>query len=285
MPREGATVPTRTRQPIAVAHIHWALPPIAGGVETHLADFSRLLAARGHRVTLFTGKGRVEEGPRVDTIRCHLLDLDWYREQRAAATDKELAEQLTETLRAELSARGIRVVHGHNLHHFTPVPAMALRSLEQTMGIRVYHTYHSVWDDDLDIVDLCRDWPQQHAVSRFLSDWCVDRLSVPAITTYLGVAEDRYIDIGPPPRGDDQVILLPARLFPEKGAQEAVRMLRRLRDDGLRARLILTGPDQTVDWDNESQTFSQKVKETIADLDLTQYVEFRSVGFRQMHEL
>lgn len=62
-------------------------------------------------------------------------------------------------------------------------------------------------------------------------------------------------------------------------------MLRHLRDEGLRARLVLTGPDQTVDWENESQTFSQKVKETIADLDLTQYVNFRSVGFREMPQL
>ncbi|MBS2961541.1 glycosyltransferase family 4 protein [Actinocrinis puniceicyclus] len=284
MPREGAPLP-RTRQTIAVAHVHWALPPIAGGVETHLADFSRLLAERGHHVTLFAGQGLVQAGPRVETVPCDLLNLDWYRERRMEASDKELAKQLAETMRAEITRRGIRVVHGHNLHHFTPVPAMALRLLEQDIGVRVYHTYHSVWDTDLHIVEHCRNWPEQHAVSRFLSGLCAQGLSVPTIPVYLGVAEDRYRHIDSPSASGEQVILLPARLFPEKGAQAAVRMLRRLRDEGLSVRLILTGPEQTVDWDQESEPFGQRLKETIADLGLTGHVDFRSVGFGQMPQL
>jgi glycosyltransferase involved in cell wall biosynthesis len=285
MPREGAAALPRTRQTVAVAHIHWALPPVTGGVETHLADFSRLLAARGHRVTLFTGQGRVEEGPGVTTVQSHLLDLDWYREQRMDESDQELAEQLAVTLRAELVRAGIRVVHGHNLHHFTPVPALALRLLETDLGLRVFHTYHSVWDTDRNIVELCRDWPEQHAVSRFLSRLCTNALSVRTVPTYLGVAEDRYQHIDIPSVADEQVILLPARLFPEKGADTAVRMLRRLRDEGLPARLILTGPAQTVDWDGESEPFGQQLKETIADLGLTRHVEFRSASYKEMPEL
>jgi glycosyltransferase involved in cell wall biosynthesis len=288
MPREGAVAASRrSRKVLSIAQIHWALPPVAGGVETHLADFSRLLAARGHQVTLFTGKGKLEDGPRLATVQSDLLDMDLYREQLEDASAEELAQRLADTLREELLQRGIRVVHGHNLHHFTPVPALALRRLEKELGLRVCHTYHSVWEDQLDIARLCGGWPGQHAVSRFLSERCTNELAVRTVPTYLGVADDRYRHIVLPRASDDdeQIVLLPARLFPEKGAVTAVRMLHRLRAEGLPVRLILTTPNQIVDWNSESEPFRRRVDETITELGMTRYVDFRSVSFDEMPEL
>lgn len=110
MPRAGAVAASyRPSEKFAVAHVHWTLPPVAGGVETHLADFSRLLAARGHHVTFFTGKGALEDGFNVTTVRSELLNLDWYRERRLDAYEqRELAERLADTLRPVPKSRHTR---------------------------------------------------------------------------------------------------------------------------------------------------------------------------------
>jgi len=287
MQREGGdTALPFVPEHFPVAHLHWTLPPVAGGVETHLAEFARVLAARGHPVTLFTGRGGLEDVPGVDIVRTEFLDLDRYSPSPSESVLRERAERFAVTLRAELGQRGIKVVHGHNLHHFTPVPAMVLTRLQNEMGLRVHHTYHSIWDDSPDIADLCRGWPGQHALSEYVSKECANKLKLPTIHTRPGVAHDRYDDVPPPPTGPgDQVVLLPARLFPEKGAKIAVRMLHSLRAEGFAVRLILTTPAQTVDWERTSVAFRGELDALVTALGLDRHVEFRAATFDEMPRL
>ena len=287
MHREGSPAEVgAASEPFPVAHVHWTLPPVAGGVETHLAEFARLLAARGHPVTIFTGKGGLEHIPGVRTVRTEYLDLDQYSPGPPQAVLKEVADGFAAKLRTELERHGIRVVHGHNLHHFTPVPAMALSALQDSMGIRVHHTYHSVWENSLDIAELCRTWPGQYALSTYVRDKCESTLGLSAIHTRPGVPHDRY-DAVSPPRADrrTQAILLPARLVREKGADLAIRMLHVLRGEGLDARLILTTPDQVVDWEQTSGRFRKEIDELVAELELRDHVSFRGVRFEEMPRL
>lgn len=267
-----------------MAHLHWTLPPVAGGVETYLADFSRLLAARGHPVTLFTGKGKLD-WPQVTTVQSDLLDLDRYETPLTSAETERLAGQLAEFLGEEFTQRGIRVVHGHNLHHFTPVPALALRRLERELGLLVHHTYHSLWDTELTIARLCRDWPGQHVFSRYVRRACAAELSLRTVLTYPGIAQDRYRWVAPPRRPDEYVVLLPARLSPHKGAETAVEMLDTLRGEGLPVRLVLTTPTHTVDWENVEDDYRRQVEATIARYGLEDHVEFRSAVYDEMPEL
>lgn len=279
-----------------IAHVHWTLPPVTGGVETYLAEFTRELATRGHPVTLFTGKGELNGWRQVNTVRLELLDLDCYASRRAQASDEDLADELAEAIGAELLRRGINVVHGHNLHHFTPVPALALDRLHKPLGLRLHHTYHSFWEqksgnrsgvaDDAQPIDpavTCRAWPGQHVVSRYLSRRCDSELDIRTVHTYLGVAGDRYDQVVERPADtSDQVILLPARLVPEKGAVLAVTALRQLRDEGHAVRLMLTTPNQTVDWDNESEDFRAQIQDLVVRLELIPYVDFRAARFDEM---
>lgn len=291
MPREFAdTALAPDREPFPIAQVHWALPPIAGGVETILADFTRLLADRGHEVTLFAGRGRLENLPYVRTVSCDLLDMDRYEEQQEHASDEVLAERLAAELKVELEQRNIRVVHAHNLHHFTPIPALALDRLRKSMGLQLHHTYHSIWghgSNDV-IARICGSWPGQHAISQYIKDACFEKFDIRTIHTFTGVALDRFHEV--PPRSAEsestgsreRVILLPARLMPEKGAELAIRMLRRLREENMPVRLILTSPTQTVDWDGESEAFRQKIEAAIAGYGLGSCVELRSAGFADM---
>ncbi len=240
-----------------VAHVHWTLPPVAGGVETHLAEFARLLAARGHPVTIFTGKGGLEDIPGVRTVHTDYLDLDRYTTSPPKDVLKEFADGFAAKLRAELERLGTMVVHGHNLHHFTPVPAMALVP--------------------------CRTRWASGCITPITA---CSALNLSTTHTQPGVPHDRYDAVGPP-RADrrTQVILLPARLVREKGADLAVEMLHVLRGEGLAARLILTTPDQTVDWEKTSAEFREEIDELVADRGLRDHVEFRGVRFEQMPRL
>lgn len=271
-----------------VAHVHWALPPIAGGVETYLADFTRALAQRGHPVTLFTGKGALDGWPQVETVPLELLDLERYAGPRDPVGDKRLAGELAEILGEELGRRKIRVVHGHNLHHFSPVPALALESLKVSLGLKLHHTYHSLWDgpDDLSAeVGGLLAWPGQHTPSDYLQVQCEKTLEVSTIRTYLGVSEDRYGGIDAAGHGrTEYVVLLPARLVREKGALDALDAVATLRAE-IGVRLILTKPSQTVDWDGQSELFDLAVQHRIDRLGLRSFVEFRSARFDEMPQL
>jgi hypothetical protein len=99
------------------------------------------------------------------------------------------------------------VVHGHNLHHFSPAPAMALSALRDSMGIRVHHTYHSVWESSLDIVELCREWPGQYALSSYVREKCESALGLSTVHTRPGVPRDRYHAVSPP-RADRRTLVI-----------------------------------------------------------------------------
>jgi glycosyltransferase involved in cell wall biosynthesis len=285
IPREPADLP------ISIAHVHWALPPVAGGIETHLAEFTRVLVTRGHPVAVFTGRGGAELDPRVTVIPCELLDVDRY-DGRPPGDEDRLVDELAAMFREKLDSLKIKIVHGHNLHHFSPVPAMALGQLREELDLCLHHTYHSFWDPDpngkdrADIARICRLWPGQHAVSRYIRDRCDRKLDIRTKLTYLGVPWDRYEVVRPPAmHRADRVVLLPARLMPEKGAENAVAMLKQLREEGIAVRLILTTPDQTVDWDGSAPGFRAKVETLVESHGLSGVVEFRSVRFDEMPQL
>jgi glycosyltransferase involved in cell wall biosynthesis len=274
-----------------IAHVHWALPPVTGGVETYLAEFTRALAGRGHPVTLFAGSGELNGWARVETVPLDLLDLEHYSGERSAAENERLAEELAEAMGKELERRNIQVVHGHNLHYFSPIPALALERLREPLGLRLHHTYHSLWkqegpDRPDDPLRTCQSWPGQHTVSRYLRGECERDLGVRSTHDSLGVAEDRYAEV--PALAEsvaEQVILLPARLVPEKGTILALQALRVLRDEGFSVRLVLTKPDQMVDWDHEGEQYMAEVQRSITEMKLRQHVGFCSVQHDEMPQL
>jgi glycosyltransferase involved in cell wall biosynthesis len=277
--------------PFPVAHVHWALPPVIGGVETYLADFARTLGERGHPVTVFTGDGELKGWPNVESVRLELLHLDRYDGRQSRAESLRLADELAGVMGKELELRGIDVVHGHNLHYFSPVPALALERLRVPLGLRLHHTYHSLWrvpdGKPADaLLRTCHTWPGQHTASHYVRAECERALRVHSVQDYLGVAEDRYESVPAlPEHVDEQVVLLPARLVPEKGAVLALRALRRLLDERLSVRLILTTPEQMVDWDHEGDGYKADVLRLIAELDLKQHVDFRSAQYDEMPDL
>jgi glycosyltransferase involved in cell wall biosynthesis len=193
----------------------------------------------------------------------------------------------------------VRLVHGHNLHHFSSAPARALKSLRQELNLVLLHTYHSIWrrPEDEELARTCAVWDVHHAVSDFLVQACREVLRESVDRTYLGVDTSAYLSIPElDGSGRHPVILLPARLIPNKGATVAIRMLQRLRElaaqhsgeaEAPMPRLVLTDPFDTVDFHHERRGFRGELSDLVAACGLTvgQDVEFRPAGIYDMRKL
>jgi glycosyltransferase involved in cell wall biosynthesis len=273
--------PTDIRRSIAL--VHWAFPPTVGGVESHLADYAASLAQRGHRVTLLTGEPRPQAVDQVEILSHRLLRLAEYRGGTAGGThggprwvtpiEERQAAELYAWLARVVDTRGIQLVHGHNLHHFSPVPALALNRLRERTSTPLLHTYHSIWPEDPWTAQFCGSWDGHFVVSEYLAFACRTHLGIRARRIYLGIATGRFRDLPPAREDGPRTVLLPARLFPDKGAELAVRMVSALRQQGLSVRLVLTSPHEVVDWHEEQQGFLVRLNRLIDELRLRSHVD------------
>ncbi|MFK0155673.1 glycosyltransferase family 4 protein [Streptomyces sp. NPDC090493] len=284
-------VSSRQARRMHIGLVHWSFPPCVGGVETHLWEYSQALLARGHRVTVFVGTGYDELRSEGLELRRHpLLDLSVPRYD-----SEHEVQELRAWFRAELtpSSGPIRLVHGHNLHHFSSVPARALKSLQQELGLVLPHTYHAIWRTPQDerLARMCAVWDVHHAVSDFLVRECAEVLRQPVDRTYLGVNTKTYLNVAELSEISARpTILLPARLIPNKGAVVAVKALKQIikRSDTRRPRLVLTDPVDIVDFCGERNGFRAELADLISACGLSQGsdpdadIEFRPAQLTEM---
>jgi glycosyltransferase involved in cell wall biosynthesis len=267
-----------------ILQVHWTFPPTAGGVESHVADLSAGLAARGCDVTVLTGEPRPEQWPGVTVVRSELLHLVSIRNGRAALDGYHEAvrhdlDRLINNVRPE-------VVHGHNLHHFTAAPALTLDALAGRYGFRMHHTFHETWPDLLHENPAYRRWSGNYAVSRHISEECAMRIGFVPELRPLGVDTVRFQTHRVVLSGsDDPVILHPARLLPWKGVHVSVQMLSLLRRRGVSARLVLTDTARIADWDGELAKYRHDILAMVSELGLGDSVDLRGVSYRDMPAL
>ncbi|MDV9174055.1 glycosyltransferase family 4 protein [Streptomyces sp. W16] len=274
---------------IRIGLVHWAFPPTVGGVESYLWNCSRLLVGLGHQVTVFTGTpgARVPPVDGVEVLRHPGLDLSW------ATGDQEERESLREWFRVELAARDIRLVHGHNLHHFTAAPAEALLDLRDVLGLVLLHTYHSIWrePESVALAEACGRFDAHFAVSGFLSDACSKALGVNcAKPMYLGIDTKPYLripELADPKAGEEVAILLPARLIPDKGAELAVEALTKVLavDLPVRPYLVLMDTPDSIDFHGEKVGFQASVRMLAKSLEIPDQVRFERADVDGMPDL
>jgi glycosyltransferase involved in cell wall biosynthesis len=277
-----------TRDELTVGLVHWALPPTIGGVESHLADYVRLLAARGVRVIVFSG----EKNPSAEIAKIAGRVEFRYQERlhlagcgAPPADGRECIDDLTLWFKNELAEFDVDVVHGHNLHYFSSAPASALNEACRSRGVPRHHTYHNYWDDT-HFADLVATWEGHWSNSDYVANLCAEGYQGdPPITHYLGIDPDRFACTRKPfenrvpkkaTRYDQvPVILQPARLLPWKGPIQSVKMLRLLHADGYRVRLVLTDTKDLIDWDDERRALRAELNALINKLGLSEWVEFK----------
>jgi glycosyltransferase involved in cell wall biosynthesis len=269
---------------LGIGLIHWTFPPTTGGVESHLADLSRLLSQAGCTVTVITGEPVPIEHPEYTVVSSHLLNLDWVRANTPEKTGYSRA--LHAELGALIAEHHLDVIHGHNLHHFAPEPALVLEELRTQLGFRIHHTFHETWPDMLHDSPVYQRWNGNYAVSQFVQRQCDERLGYRPQLLPLGIDLELFRGIRPAfAAGSTPIILHPARLLPWKGVHLSVRMLAELRKQGFEAKLVLTDAQRITDWNQELNAYREEILALISTLDLRERVEFRSVVYAEMPAL
>jgi glycosyltransferase involved in cell wall biosynthesis len=260
---------------VKVAIVHYAAPPVIGGVESVIAAHARLMAADGHDVRILAGRG--DAG--ADVILVPLVDPV---HDRIVATQEELAagrvpdgfDALVAELRGELAAAlaGVDVVFAHNVCSLALNLALtvALRELvdEATAsgGPRFVLWHHDVAatrpDSRATLHEgrpwslLREDWPgvRQVVISEQRREELAGVTGLPREAIAVvpnGIDIDRAWGLAPrvaelrrrvAEQGLDLVALVPARIMPRKNIELALEIVAALRRAGTAAGLLVTGP-------------------------------------------
>jgi glycosyltransferase involved in cell wall biosynthesis len=263
----------------SVALLHYAAPPVVGGVENVITAHAALFAADGHDVRIVAGRGanpptgvRLDLIPRIDprdaTIAAVQSELNAGRIPTAFPdVVEELATALTEAL------EGVEVLIAHNVCSLSlnlalteAVRAVVDRAALERRPLRLILWHHDLaarspdyrpWLHPGRPWDLLREaWPGaiQVAVSE------ARRQDLVAITG-LETADVRVVPNGIDlastwrlqPRssrllhdmdalGVDPLVLVPQRITPRKNLELAIRIVAELRRGGRPAGLVVTGP-------------------------------------------
>ncbi|MEA5537055.1 glycosyltransferase family 4 protein [Crocosphaera sp. XPORK-15E] len=272
------------KQSLNIGLLHWTMPPTTGGVESHIADLALALTEAGCGVTVMTGEPIPTPLTGVEIIYIPSFNLN---SLQTGDSDSDNLEAILETEFGDcIIKRQLKVVHGHNLHHFFPEPALALDRLRKKLDFLLHHTFHETWPDVLHKSPIYRQWDANYAVSRFVQSECACRIGFEPDLLPLGIDTKRFRAQKPPlTKCDKFVILHPARILPWKGVHISVEMLAHLRDRGIEARLIITDTQRIIDWNHSLVSYHQKILEQIKNLHLTNLVEFRSVPYQDIHYL
>jgi glycosyltransferase involved in cell wall biosynthesis len=279
-----------------IAMLHWAFPPVIGGVESHLATLCPALVARGADVWLLTGSvdGRhqrtVWSGVRL--ARTPFMDLNRLRPMSDDVTGQSIRREIGQFL-AEARPH---VVHAHNLHYFSPTHLDAVASWCHKAGVPLVLTAHNVWSDDLwrRMCQRAQVWDRVIAVSAHiareleLAGFPPERLAVvhhgldterfrPAEAAGRRAVRRRY-----PFAAGRRVILHPARTSLAKGSLQAVEALARVRRVVPSALLVCAGAGPIVDWDRVQEAEIAQVRDAIRRHGIEEHVVIRSFPWEEM---
>ena len=261
-----------------IAMLHWAFPPVVGGVETHLEELGASLARLGHAVHALVG-GDADEDPLqhrgVDVQRSTLFRPD----------PSVPAAQLRDALHRFLDRARPDLLHAHNMHYFSERHADALRAVKQERGLPVVLTAHNVWRDRLGLAFLqyADLWDAVVAVSHYLGNALVD-LGYPRARVQVvhhGIDPERWTSAPPEPDAPLR-IFHPARLSLDKGSLLVVRALHRVRRVLPEAKLLLAGTGTIVDFESRQAKEVAAVREEIARLGLEDAVELRAIPWEEI---
>ena len=301
----------------AVLLLHYAAPPVVGGVEQTLAHHARHLLAAGWQVHMAAGRG----GPDLPGLHFHLEPRFDSRHPQVLAVQQALAqgrvppafEALRNALRAALAplVAQVQVIVAHNvvtLHKNLALTAALHDLATRPDGPRLVAWCHDfAWADELYRPalhpgfpwDLLRTpWPRTRyvAVSEPRAAALADLLGLPRPAIAVvppGVDPAAFYKLEPFTQAlvqqlnlwqAEPLLLLPARITRRKNIGFALRVLAALREAFPRARLVVTGPPGPHNPAN--QAYLAELLRERADLGLERHAHFlyqHGPGGRPLH--
>ena len=257
-----------------VAILHYAAPPIVGGVESTIYHHARLLAGAGYAVRVIAGRGEPFHSqvtfhhiPEVDSRHPEVLAVgEALAEGQVPPAFTSLRDRLTDRLCPLLAETDACIVHNAiTLHKNLPLTAALRRLADEGVTRFIAWCHDFAWQDALYIPDLHSgepwdllrtSWPgvryvvvsthrREHLAA--LLDLAEDQVEV--VNPGVDVAE--FLKLEPITRrllekldllAAAPLMLLPARITCRKNIEFAVRVTAALIHHKPQATLIVTGP-------------------------------------------
>jgi glycosyltransferase involved in cell wall biosynthesis len=271
--------------------MHWAFPPVVGGVESHLVYLYEELARRGHHVSILTAPHPDRDDGAYPW--CRIISSDLMSIHYCLKAGKGIRGRIYEMMENFIASEEPDIIHAHNFHYFVPDHAECLGELSQKYGLPIVLTIHNYWEDDL-CRHLLKDvgWDVVVAVSYFMKSPCIFDAGLPPDKVevhYHGVKLDQYRamgDNGPLKErlglSGRRVVFHPARACWSKGSLHSIMAVARLKDKYPDICLILSGNGDSVDFDDERIAFKSVVGSLIKELGVEDRVVFVSAAGDEM---
>ena len=262
-----------------IALLHYAAPPVVGGVEAVLARQAELLAGAGHAVTVLAGRGATWDAripvrviPGLDSLSPDILETKRSLDRgEVPPTFQPLVEALLQELRSALAGVDILIAHNvASLHKNLPLTA-ALYQLSQAptceqASPRVILWHHDLaWTAPRYQAELHPGWPWnllrsawpgvvQVVVSQERREELARLMDLPLDSIQVipaGVDLPGFLRLAPSTwelasrlelASAAPLLLSPVRLTRRKNLELALRTLAALRSRLPGAMLVITGP-------------------------------------------
>lgn len=286
----------RENKKLRIAHLHWAFPPIIGGVETHLVMLLPELVKKGHKVSLLTGtaeEAKVRENYKgVKVTRVPIMNLNWLNKRGLTGIEDEVREEIAYFL----DETKPDIVHAHNMHYFSKAHAKILEEeARKKRKIPLVLTAHNSWDDML-FLELTKEikWDHIIAVSFYIKKELmgIGCDSNQITTIHHGIDIDKFKPTNKVEYKKrliklekKRVIFHPARMGLAKGCDISVKAMRLVVKKFPKAILVLAGTKNIVDWSNSQQKDIAYIVDLINNLGLKNNVFIEMFTLDEMQNL
>ncbi len=271
--------------PKKIAILHYAAPPVIGGVESVLEAHANLFIQHGYAVTVISGRGAesaLPDGvklicvPLIDSQHPQIIALNQELETGVLpAIFDSLKQELVETLKPLLSGFDAVIVHNIFTKHFNlPLTAALFDLLDQEIGSNwIAWSHDFTWTSPNSAHKVFPKYPwdllrshhprlQHVVVSQARQQDLAELYQLPPETiqvVYNGVDPQALLGLSPLAmrivsacglNDSDLTLLMPVRVTQAKNIEFALDTLAALKQASLNPKLILTGPPDPHDPQN-----------------------------------
>lgn len=257
-----------------IAILHYAAPPIIGGVESTIFHHANILSDLGFKVEVIAGRvdpfnNNVEfhRIPEVDTLNTRVLEISKELAQGFVSPEfTSLRDILVDKLLPIISNCDVCIVHNALSLHFNLALTAALRVINDRCVTHIIAWNHDfAWHDKLYIPDLHPSYPwdllrspwpgvryvvvSEHRRLRLSQLLDIPETEIDVFTP--GVDVFKFLNCQPLTRDlvekldlldADPLMLLPARIIPRKNIQFAIQVTAEMKKHMPGATLVVTGP-------------------------------------------
>jgi glycosyltransferase involved in cell wall biosynthesis len=284
--------------------LHFAAPPVIGGVESTILHHSQLLASAGWEVTILAGRGkefqpgiRVLILPAIDSRHPEILRIGEKLAQGVVDQDfYRIRDSLAEVLAPLLIEADAAIIHNvHTLHKNLPLTAALHRLNEEHKPPQIAWCHDFAWHDRLYQPQLHPGYPWDllRTLWRGVRYVAVSEHRRQRLADLLGASPD-LIEVIPPGiaftgfmkfepltrrildrlnlRRAEPIFLLPARITRRKNIEFAIRVIAEIRKTYPDAALLVTGPPGAHNPTNLA--YLDSLRELREELGVTKNVHF-----------